>query len=624
MAGELILKRILLAALVGAVLAPTSSFGLQTGANITIGTVGVQVNLVKTVPGGANADLLYGTSAPGDSNLFIVQKGKNGINNGRILYFNPAIANDPVKTLIDFNLLLPGFLDSGHDEKGLLGVAFHPNFATVGAPGYLKFYTYSNENYSAHGTVDYIHAETATNPTTLVNNVDTLREWTADSVHPTSATPSRVILRVADPQNQHNGGTVAFSPVDGYLYWGLGDGGGNSSNSPDFSGSINSATDGHTNNVTVSPGVILPHGNGQDRTNPLGDVIRINPLSATTNPDTNANPSTNGQYQIPKDNPFTMESNINPSTMAPYTDWNSAWVDEIYAYGVRNPYRFSFDRGASPTDPNRGKLYLADAGYNDREEVDLIEKGKNYGWVIREGTDVMEGQQGIPHYTAPVNAQTGLPDTLTEPVAEHNDDISNAIIGGFVSRQSSTNGLFGKYVFGGYQSLLNSNDAILLYFDTNEVKSPESPYTIRRLAATGASLSDPLLGMGEGPNGTLYAFTDFGNIFELVAKAIALPGDYDNNQVVDVADYIVWRDNFGTNTILLNDAVGGMIGDGQYIQWKANFGKTIATGGTGTSVPEPAFEILLTMAGLAGVLAAPLRRRRHSSRGEPAGLSRRG
>ena len=65
--------------------------------------------------------------------------------------------------------------------------------------------------------------------------------------------------------------------------------------------------------------------------------------------------------------------------------------DEIYAYGLRNPYRFSFDRGDGAANLDRGKLYLADAGWNDREEIDLIEKGKNYGWVIREGTENMAG-----------------------------------------------------------------------------------------------------------------------------------------------------------------------------------------------------------------------------------------
>jgi hypothetical protein len=287
----------------------------QTAATLTIGPVSVRLRLINTITGSGNANVLYGTHAPGDNKLFLVQQGTNSPNPdipGKVLYINPSQINGAVGTLLDFNTQLPGVLDITHFEKGLLGLAFHPDFSNAAKPGHLKFYTYSNENYSTHGSVDFIHAETATNPGTLITT-------------PTSATPSRVVLKIADPQNQHNGGTIAFNPVDGYLYWGLGDGGGNSSNSPDFVTSISNPTDGHTN----SSGPGAPHGNGQDRTNPLGDMLRINPLRAADAPDPNAAPSANGQYQIPIDNPFTMASNINPDTSLPFPNWNAAWVDEI-------------------------------------------------------------------------------------------------------------------------------------------------------------------------------------------------------------------------------------------------------------------------------------------------------
>jgi hypothetical protein len=610
-----------LAALVSSLLAPTDVCGIQTSANLTTGTVSVRLKLVNTISGSTNANPLYGTYAPGDTKLFLIQQGTNIPATdipGRVLYINPSVVGGAVGTLLDFDVQLPGFLDITHAEKGLLGVAFHPDFNNPVKPGYLKFYSYSCENYSAHGAVDFIHPETAGNPATLVNNVNTLREWTANSTTPTSATPSRVVLRIADPQRQHNGGTIAFSPVDGYLYWGVGDGGGNSSDSPDFdnsAGGIASTTDGHTNSVTVGP-IKLPHGNGQDRTNPHGSILRINPLSAATAPDANATPSANIQYQIPNDNPFTMQSNINPATMAAYVNWDPNWVDEIYAYGIRNPYRFALDRGDGAANADRGKLYLADAGYDKREEIDLILPGRNYGWVMREGTLSMGGVDGVPtDYTAPVNAVTGLPDTLTDPIAEHDDTISNANIGGFVSRQASTNSLFGKYVFGGYQSGLQGGNGILLYFDTNEVKNPNDPYTIRRLGITGSPAlpSSSLLGFGEGANGAIYAMFDNGQIYELVPQAIPLPGDYNNNHVVDAADYVLWRENAGTNNILLNDAVGGMIDDDQYNQWRANFGNSIATGGFGAVlVPEPGVLPLLFASAVAGLLATRGSRRRSS------------
>jgi hypothetical protein len=623
-------RRRVLAATFAVCIAPTNLYAVQFAADVAVGAVSVQLRLVNTISGSSNANPLYGTYAPGDTRLFLVQQGTNTPNpdiEGKVLYVNPAVTGGAVGTLLDFSVKLPGFLDITHFEKGLLALAFHPDFNDPAKPGYLKFYTYTNENYAqsaaAYGPVlDFKHPETAASlpipnplPQNWINNVATLREWTANSATPTDATPSRVLMRIADPQNQHNGGTLAFSPSDGYLYWSLGDGGGNSSNSPEFDnskGGINSTTDGHTNMTVVDATTIYPHGNAQDRTTPLGKILRINPLSAATAPDQNATPSANGQYQIPNDNPFTIQSNIDPNTMNPYADWNATWVDEIYAYGLRNPYRFSFDRGDGGANVDRGKLYLADAGWDDREEVDLIEKGNNYGWVIREGTQPMAGTfagtaNEIPVYTAPVNAHTGLPDTLTDPIAEYHESVGVAIIGGFVSRQSSTNGLFGKYVFGDWQSPLRSGDGLLLYFDTNEVKDPDAPFRIYRLNITGATQlpAADLLGFGEGANGAIYAMFDNGQIYELLPQAIPLPGDYNNDHVVDASDYVVWRDHYGTNEILLNDAIGGTIGDGQYNQWRANFGKSIATGGSGAAVaPEPASVLLILMPVVCSVLAA--------------------
>jgi hypothetical protein len=614
----------LLCATLCTVLTPNIGHCYQTAANLTVGSVSVELRRVSTILGSANANPLYGTFAPGDTKLFLVQQGTVDANPdlpGKVLYINPSVVDDPVGTLLDFTSQLPGALDITHFEKGLLGLAFHPDFSNPAKPGYLKFYTYSNESRSAHGpdpfgSPDFIHPETAGDPT-RVNNLAVLREWTANSATPTSATPTRVVLKIADPQNQHNGGTIAFSPKDGYLYWALGDGGGNSSNSPDFVGSINSTTDGHTNSVMLN-GQLLPHGNGQDRTNPLGSILRINPLRAVDAPDPNATPSANGQYQIPIDNPFTMAANIDPNTSLPYPSWNSAWVDEIYAYGLRNPYRFSFDAGAHPADPARGTLYLADAGYNDREEIDVIAAGGNYGWIIREGTDIMQGQQGIPAYTAPPNAKTGLPDTLIDPVAEYHESVGIAIVGGFVYRGSTATTLAGKYIFGDWQSPLSpqSGNGLLLYFDTNEVKNATEPFTIRRLgiSPTGAAMPNAdLLGFGQGAGGEIYAMFDNGQIFELRPIVIPAPGDYNDDGIVDAADYVVWRKNVGTNNTLPNDAIGNTIGPAHYEQWRANFGKTAsrAVGGS-HAVPEPASTGVLILSAIALKLLKSGRWRRYA------------
>jgi glucose/arabinose dehydrogenase len=600
------MPRFIFCALLFGALAPEVSYGYQTAANLTLGSVSVELRRVNTIFGANNANPLFGTFAPGDTKLFLVQQGTADANPdlpGKVLYINPRLVDGPVGTLLDFQAQLPGVLDIGHFEKGLLGLAFHPDFHNPAMSGYLKFYTYSNENRAAHppdpfGSPDFIHPETA-GDATRVNNLAVLREWTANSVTPTSATPSRVILKIADPQNQHNGGTIAFSPSDGYLYWALGDGGGNSSNSPDFVGSINSNTDGHTNSAMVN-GQLLPHGNGQDRTNPLGSILRINPLRAVDAPDANATASANGQYQIPIDNPFTRQANIDPGTGEPYPAWNPAWVEEIYAYGLRNPYRFSFDSGADAADPNRGTLYLADAGYNDREEIDVISAGGNYGWVIREGTDTMQGQQGIPAYTAPPNAKTGLPDTLIDPVAEYHESVGIAIVGGFVYRGSTATTLAGKYILGDWQSPLSpqNGNGLFLYFDTNEAKNPNEPFTIRRLgiSPTGAAMPNAdLLGFGQGAGGEIYAMFDNGQIYELQPIIISTPGDYNDDGTVDAADYVVWRNNVGTNVLLPNDAIGNTIGPAHYDQWRANFGETDLAAGGGHTIPELATARLLIL-----------------------------
>ena len=121
--------------------------------------------------------------------------------------------------------------------------------------------------------------------------------------------------------------------------------------------------------------------------------------------------------------------------------------------------------------------------------------------------------------------------------------------------------------------------------------------------------------MGEGPNGAIYAMFDNGQIYELVPQAIALPGDYNNDRVVNAADYALWRKSVGTNNILLNDAIGGTIDDDHYNQWRANFGKTIASGGSGASlVPELGTALLMLTAAVVVMFAARGGRRLPSRR----------
>jgi len=184
------------------------------------------------------------------------------------------------------------------------------------------------------------------------------------------------LLSFMQPYNNHNGGEVAFGP-DGYLYISTGDGG--------------SGGD--------------PLGNGQNLTTYLGKILRID--VDHTNGDQN--------YSIPKDNPFYENGD--------------GYLEEIYAYGLRNPWRFSFDR---ETD----RLWAADVGQSAVEEIDIIENGHNYGWNIMEGSRCFNPKKNCEQAE------------LTNPIWEYNPEGGGAsITGGYVYRGAEIPSLEGKYIF---------------------------------------------------------------------------------------------------------------------------------------------------------------------------------
>jgi len=190
----------------------------------------------------------------------------------------------------------------------------------------------------------------------------------------------RVLLKVRQPYGNHNGGQIAFGP-DGFLYIGMGDGGG-------------------ANN---------PKGNGQDLSTLLGALLRID---ADGSDDTEP-------YGIPADNPFIRVRHARP---------------EIWAYGLRNPWRFSFDVSG-------GALWLADVGQDDAEEIDIVERGGNYGW------NIMEGDACTPA----VNRNCSR-EGLAMPVYVYRHPRGFAVTGGFVYRGGDIPGLCGVYLFADYVS----------------------------------------------------------------------------------------------------------------------------------------------------------------------------
>jgi glucose/arabinose dehydrogenase len=284
--------------------------------------------------------------------------------------------------------ILGKFNETDYDERGLLGFAFHPGFAKAGRPGFGRVYTYTSE--PVQGPADF-----SVDGVAVMNHQSVVTEWqlVADGsrVDPASA---RVLMRIDQPQFNHNGGDLVFGP-DGYLYIGLGDGGG-------------------ANDTDVGHGVA---GNGQNIHTAHGGLLRIDPLPPELTPDSRDAASVNGAYRVPWDNPFV----------------GIDGVDEIYAYGFRNPFRFSFDKLS-------GMLVVGDVGQNLVEEVDIVRKGGNYGWRIKEGDFRFD----------PAGILIGLPledDSLQNPVAQYDHDDGLSIIGGYMYYGHQVPELRSLYVF---------------------------------------------------------------------------------------------------------------------------------------------------------------------------------
>ena len=303
-----------------------------------------------------------------------------------LLYITDENGTPPV-TFMDIRTLDVGFDDSMFpNETGLAGVAFHPQFAETGAPGFAKFYTaYSARSDS--GVADYLDDDAGSHESVI-------REWTVDDPQANvfSGT-SREVFRIGQFAPNHNVGTIAFNPTAapgsadyGVLYASLGDAG--------------AAYD--------------PRDFGQSLEAPHGAIIRIDPLAGDGNKG----------YGVPADNPFAGEAGVAP---------------EIWAYGLRHAQQFSWDID--------GRLFMGDIGQNSIEEVNLGVPGANYGWRLREGTFATGYAVGPrrPGRLYPRPARDEQP--FVYPVAQYDHDEGYAVSGGFVYRGRAIPALQGKYVF---------------------------------------------------------------------------------------------------------------------------------------------------------------------------------
>lgn len=362
-----------------------------------------------------------------------------------------------------------------YDERGLLGLAFHPDFKTNG-----KFYLF------------YTAPPPAGGPTTDAGNTGLPKVWnntTTISEFHVSSNPNvadlgseRKILQEPHPQSNHNGGTIAFG-TDGYLYISIGDGGNKNDIGP-----------GHVEDwYTVNAG-----GNGQDiEQNLMGNVLRID-----------VNTSSNGKnYSIPPDNPFVGKRGL----------------DEIWAYGFRNPYRFSFDMSGS------GRMFLSDAGQSLYEEIDVVTKGGNYGWNVKEGTHCFNAANEFMELSncPDVDAFGNL---LIDPVIEAKNEANPegghfvTIIGGYVYRGHNIPGLQGKYLFGNFSSEEDEAEGEIY------VSNPSGPglWSFEKIPLKSFSdnIEHFIKGFGQDASGEIYVLAskklgptgNTGKVFKLVAS----------------------------------------------------------------------------------------------------------
>lgn len=310
-------------------------------------------------------------------------------------------------------------LTARYDEKGLLGMAFHPNFKENG-----RFFIYYSSAIDQTGN----------------DHIAILGEYSVDPKNPNKAlTTEKVILSVAQPEWNHNGGQLMFGK-DGFLYLGLGDGG--------------SGGDPH--------GKI---GNGQNMNTLLGKIIRI---------DINVK----SPYGIPSDNPFKGQNQ----------------KQEIYAYGLRNPWRFSQDKLT-------GKIFCGDVGQNKFEEVNIIEKGKNYGWKIMEGLHCFEPESNCNKTN------------LVLPITEYDRSEGSSVTGGYVYRGKKMPQFYGKYIFGDWRGVL---------FALTE--QPDKSWKREQISTDIADFKNlNINSFGEDENGEIYLMVqDLDGPFQLSGKVYRL------------------------------------------------------------------------------------------------------
>ena len=426
----------------------------QTGPSALMTPLPVGIEVIAT---GLTSPVLL-VQAPGNNGRrFIVDQ------TGVILGLNPDNKLMPRPFLDVSDRITP--LMPGYDERGLLGLAFHPDFARNG-----RFFIYYTAPLRAGAPAGFDHT----------NILAEYRVKGGQQIQ-ADAGSERIVLQVDHPQANHNGGTIAFGP-DGMLYISIGDGGGGNDVG------LGHVEDWYADNAG---------GNAQDITqNLLGNILRIDVDGALP-------------YAVPASNPFVGKPGL----------------DEIWAYGLRNPYRFSFDMGGT------NMLLAQDAGQELWEEVSVIVKGGNYGWNVKEGTHCFDAENpAVSLATCPsVDPTTG--EVLRDPVIEFGNTknpaggLAYTVIGGNVYRGRLAPSLVGQYIFGGATSSLTAPEGRLF------VATPTGNglWPMAELLINGTDqLNHVVKGFGQDRDGEVYVMGseilgptgNTGKVFRIVAPAL--------------------------------------------------------------------------------------------------------
>jgi glucose/arabinose dehydrogenase len=375
---------------------------------------------------GVNAPLAM-VQPPGDDRFFIIEQ----FGRVRIAKADGTLEGEP---FLDIRNKIPN-LWSDFDEKGLLGIAFHPNFQQNG-----KFYISHSAHLDFQGNLGKEFWWSHTN---------VVEEYTVSKDDPNAADPKsgRIVSSIDWPQFNHNGHWIGFGP-DGKLYISTGDG-----------GYANDWGIGH--NVT--------EGNGQDLTDLHGKILRVDVDSGEP-------------YGIPSDNPFVGNANAQP---------------EIWAYGLRNPWRCSFDMEG-------GELFCGDVQQNSYEEVDIVGRGQNMGWRRMEATHCFD-------YTKPDDHPGSCDQSgLTLPILEYQNCTAKpdgckgiSVTGGYVYRGSHA-AWKGKYIFGDWSKSFAERDGQIFI----ATKGADGTWSMEHANVTNMDGKNPyVLAFAQDAAGEVYALT---------------------------------------------------------------------------------------------------------------------